>query len=100
MSQFWVSLFSASRKHLLVPALDQQIRTFAVGKRGRPTIRATVIKDKESIERRRQHARDAKARNATDMDRHVLQAYKVKTFTFNRFKFVIAADYPDSLKKM
>ena len=31
----------------------------------------------ESRERRKEHAREAKARNATDMDRHVLQAYKV-----------------------
>ena len=65
------------RKSLVTSMVDQHIRFFAVGKRGRPTIRATVIKDKESVERRRQHARDAKARNATDMDRHVLQAYKV-----------------------
>ena len=65
------------RKSLVTSMVDQHIRSFAVGKRGRPTIRATVIKDKESVERRRQHARDAKARNATDMDRHVLQAYKV-----------------------
>jgi hypothetical protein len=52
-------------------------RGMAVGKRGKPPPRATVIKDKESKERRRQHARDAKARNATDMDRYVQQAYKV-----------------------
>jgi hypothetical protein len=55
----------------------QCFRTFAVGKRGRPTIRATIVKDKESKERRRQHFKEAKARNATDMDRHVLQAYRV-----------------------
>jgi hypothetical protein len=57
----------------------QFLRTFAVGKRGRPTIRATIVKDQESKERRRQHFKEAKARNATDMDRHVLQAYRVKT---------------------
>uniref|UniRef100_A0A7S0M2C4 Uncharacterized protein n=1 Tax=Cryptomonas curvata TaxID=233186 RepID=A0A7S0M2C4_9CRYP len=54
----------------------QQFRTLAVGKRGRPTIRATIVKDQESKERRRQHFKEAKARNATDMDRHVLQAYR------------------------
>ena len=61
----------------LMSVLSLTCRFLAVGKRGKPTIRANVIKDKESIERRRQHARDAKARNATDMDRHVRQAYKV-----------------------
>ena len=57
----------------------QCFRSFAVGKRGRPTIRATIVKDKESKERKRQHFKEAKARNATDMDRHVLQAYRVRT---------------------
>jgi hypothetical protein len=55
----------------------QCFRSFAVGKRGRPTIRATIVKDKESKERRRQHFKEAKARNATNMDRHVQQAYRV-----------------------
>ena len=53
-------------------------RGMAVGKRGVPKMRREVLKDQESRERRKQHARDAKARNATDMDRHVQQAYKVR----------------------
>jgi hypothetical protein len=49
----------------------------AVGKRGVPKQRREVIKDQESRQRRKEHAREAKARNATDMDKHVMQAYKV-----------------------
>lgn len=52
-------------------------RGMAVGKRGVPKQRREVIKDQESRQRRKEHAREAKARNATDMDRHVMQAYKV-----------------------
>jgi hypothetical protein len=52
-------------------------RGMAVGKRGVPKMRREVLKDQESRERRKQHAREAKARNASDMDRHVQQAYKV-----------------------
>ena len=48
----------------------------AVGKRGVPAVRRAHLKEEESKERRKQLAREAKARNATDMDRHVLQAYK------------------------
>ncbi len=49
----------------------------AVGKRGVPKVRREILKDQESRERRKEHAREAKARNATNMDKHVLQAYKV-----------------------
>ena len=52
-------------------------RGMAVGKRGVPKQRREVLKDKESRERRKELAREAKARNATDMDKHVQQAYKV-----------------------
>ena len=53
------------------------VRGMAVGKRGVPKQRREALKDKESRERRKELAREAKARNATDMDKHVLQAYKV-----------------------
>ena len=52
------------------------VRGMAVGKRGVPAARRVHLKEEESKERRKQLAREAKARNATDMDRHVLQAYK------------------------
>jgi hypothetical protein len=52
-------------------------RGMAVGKRGVPKVRREILKDQESRERRKEHAREAKARNATNMDKHVLQAYKV-----------------------
>jgi hypothetical protein len=52
-------------------------RGMAVGKRGVPKLRREVLKDKESRDRHKELAREAKARNATEVDRHVMQAYKV-----------------------
>ena len=52
-------------------------RSMAVGKRGVPKLQRKVLKDKETQERQRELVREAKARNASAMDRHVIQAYKV-----------------------
>mmetsp|Transcript_13735 Transcript_13735/g.27156 ORF Transcript_13735/g.27156 Transcript_13735/m.27156 type:complete len:84 (-) Transcript_13735:116-367(-) len=52
------------------------VRAMSVGKRGKPPLRAAVKKDMSDRERRRQTVREQKARNATDLDRHVQQAYK------------------------
>ncbi len=67
-----------------VPALFgfTTCRDMAVARRAKPPLKAAVIKDIESKERRRKHARDSKARNATNLDRHVLQAYKVIFVSF------------------
>ena len=59
------------------PLRQQGERGMAVGKRGVPKIRREVQKEKESRDRQKELARETKARNATDMDRHVMQAYKV-----------------------
>ena len=64
-------------------------RGMAVGKRGVPKQRREVLKDKESRERRKEQLREAKARNATDMDRHVMQAYKVTVLALCRCRQTI-----------
>ncbi|KAJ1466907.1 hypothetical protein T484DRAFT_2027565 [Baffinella frigidus] len=51
-------------------------RSMAVGKRGVPKQQRVHLKDAESKERRHQHAKEASARKATDLDRHVLEAYR------------------------
>jgi len=48
----------------------------AVGKRGVPKKQRVHLKEAASKERKQQHARDASARKATDLDRHVQQAYR------------------------
>ena len=54
-----------------------QTRGMSVVKVGKTILRKHVLKDMESKKRRIQHAKEAKARNVSDLDRHVQQAYKV-----------------------
>mmetsp|Transcript_27532 Transcript_27532/g.89674 ORF Transcript_27532/g.89674 Transcript_27532/m.89674 type:complete len:92 (-) Transcript_27532:104-379(-) len=53
-----------------------QTRSMSVVKVGKTILRKNVLKDMESKKRRIQHAREAKARNVSDLDKHVQQAYK------------------------
>eukprot|EP00961_Rhodomonas_salina_P011746 157848-Rhodomonas_salina.2 len=47
----------------------------AAGKRGKPTLKRKVLKEKASQERQRQEAKEVKSRRP-DLDRWVQQAYK------------------------
>ena len=47
-----------------------------VGKRGVPKIQRVRMKDAASKERKREQSKEASARKATELDRHVQEAYR------------------------
>jgi len=71
-------LFAGGRRALgsAMQAAPNLARGMAKGKMGKPPLRASIVKDMETREAKRQLVREQKARNVSELDRHVMQAYK------------------------